>query len=395
MRIVTRAVPTTGSGTATFLREPESIRQDVWRRAGERFALATVSRAGADGIAHVARLLHRALTELSGRPPLALDVDPASPEGVTIGERASFATRLVGAQAARRVDRVIFGHVTLARAQRRIPGAFRRPYAVFTHGVEVWGTPLSVDRLAALQGAELLLSNSHFTARRIASMYPALQRVHACPLALLPPPVAADAGKPDDALLSRIGSRSVLIVGRMIAAERYKGHDELIDCWRRVCAGVPGAQLVVAGAGDDAERLRGKASAAGLGDAAVFCGRVSDATLAALYERTAVFAMPSCGEGFGIVYLEAMRAGRPCIASSDDGAVDVVVAGETGLLIPHGDRDALATAVIELLSRPERAAALGQAGRRRYEQHFTFGHFRDRLRAALESVPGHSAGDSD
>jgi phosphatidylinositol alpha-1,6-mannosyltransferase len=93
--------------------------------------------------------------------------------------------------------------------------------------------------------------------------------------------------------------------------------------------------------------------------------------------------MPSRGEGFGLVYLEAMRAGVPCIGALDDAAGEVVVNGETGLLVRQSDRAALAGAIAALLGDPPRARAMGRAGQARYESHFTFDAFRDRLAAVL------------
>ena len=289
-----------GGGTA-----PPLVKQDadphVRPPLAARPGLASVSRRGGDGVAHVARLLHRALSDLCGEPPYAVDVNPAAAHHVTLLERASFAGRLLAAQAAGRVDWVVFSHLALARAQRAIPHAFRRPSAVFLHGVEAWDPELGRDRLAALRGAAVLLSNSHYTAERVGRTFPELAPIVPCQLALLPPEVSHGVASGDAALLEQVGPRSAIIVGRMSAGERYKGHDELLEAWPAVRAQVPDAQLVMVGDGDDAGRLRAKARALGLGECVLFTGRVSDATLGGLYERTALFAMPSRGEGFGVV----------------------------------------------------------------------------------------------
>jgi phosphatidylinositol alpha-1,6-mannosyltransferase len=170
----------------------------------------------------------------------------------------------------------------------------------------------------------------------------------------------------------------------MSAAERYKGHDQLIDAWPQVHAAVPGAQLVVAGGGDDALRLERKAQSLGLGDRVLFAGRVSDATAARLYATVRGFAMPSRGEGFGLVYLEAMRAGLPCIASPDDGGADVVVDRETGWLVPQGDGAGLVRALTSMVRDVERSRQLGAAGRRRFEREYTFDAFRRRFARVME-----------
>jgi phosphatidylinositol alpha-1,6-mannosyltransferase len=190
-----------------------------------------------------------------------------------------------------------------------------------------------------------------------------------------------------DGLLEVIGPSAVLIVGRMHDSERYKGHDELLECWPEVLRAVPDAQLVVAGLGNEVPRLEAKAGALGVGRAVLFCGFLPSGTLSAVWNRIALFAMPSAREGFGIVYLEAMRAGRPCIGSTSDAAGDIIIDGETGILVDRADRSALAGAVIALLRDPGRRAAMGEAGRLRYLAEFTADRFANRLYDILRDTP--------
>jgi glycosyltransferase involved in cell wall biosynthesis len=103
--------------------------------------------------------------------------------------------------------------------------------------------------------------------------------------------------------------------------------------------------------------------------------------------RIAVFAMPSAREGFGLVYLEAMRAGRPCIGSTSDAAGDIIVQGETGFLVDRADGPALSGAIVSLLTDGARRAAMGEAGRKRFEAHFTADRFAARFRDILDTNP--------
>ncbi|HYW08348.1 MAG TPA: glycosyltransferase family 4 protein, partial [Longimicrobium sp.] len=353
-------------------------------------ALAVVSLTeSGDGIAYVARLLHAAFREIGGAEPRVLAVDPASAGAVSLTERGRFMARLL-AESARSGSRgILFNHLGIARAQLWVPPPLRRPYAVFLNGIEAWDPELSAPRRAAVRGATARISISHYTRRRVLDAYPDAGPISACPLGLLDPPAV---GRPDGDLLGRVGERSVLIVGRMSAAERYKGHDELIECWPRVLGRVPGAQLVVAGRGDDVDRLRRKAAGAGLAGHVIFPGFVSDATLEALLRRVALFAMPSRGEGFGLVYLQAMRAGLPCVGSTTDAAGDVIAHGETGLLADPADRDALADAIARLLEDAGLRARMGGAGERRFRREFTFERFRDRLAPLLAGAFGGERG---
>jgi phosphatidylinositol alpha-1,6-mannosyltransferase len=349
-------------------------------------AVVSLTESG-DGIAYVARLLHAAFREIGGAEPRVLAVDPASAGAVSLAERGRFMARLLAESA--RSSGILFNHLGIARAQLWVPPPLRRPYAVFLNGIEAWDPELSAPRRAAVRGAAARIAISHYTRRRVLDAHPDVGPVVACPLGLLDEPAA---GWPDGDLLTRVGERSVLIVGRMSAAERYKGHDELIECWPRVLDRVPGAQLVVAGRGDDVDRLRRKAAGAGLAGHVIFPGFVSDATLEALLRRVALFAMPSRGEGFGLVYLQAMRAGLPCVGSPLDAAGDVIEHGETGLLADPADREALADAVARLLGDAGLRARMGGAGERRFRREFTFERFRDRLAPLLADAFGGERG---
>lgn len=368
---------------------------DVSRIAG-RWGLLAPAFAPGDGVGYVALLLRRALTDLAGVAPWSGELGLQGHDAVPLGSRARFVARVAAAQVARRVDWLFFAHLGTARAQGVVPAAVRRPYAVFVHGVEAWDPALSHDRKSALRGAALRVANSEFTARRVAVTHPEVGAVVACRLALLDvePPVAHGSNLDEDgrALLSRLGERVVLITGRMSSSERYKGHDELIESWPTVIDEHHDAQLVVVGGGDDVARLAEKARAAGVGESVLFAGRVSDALLAALYARAAAFAMPSRGEGFGLVYLEAMRAGLPCIASTDDAAAEVVLHGETGLLTRQRDRAGLAAALVTLLDDRAYAGALGRAGRARFLAEFAYDRFRDRLALILADHFGMTPG---
>lgn len=350
-----------------------------------RITLASPERAHGDGIGYVGTLLERALRGIAVEAPRVVEVGRGA-QRVSLAARAHFAAAVAALQATARTDIVLYNHVGLARTQRMLPARARTPHAVFVHGIEVWDDALDAPRLDALRSASLRLANSSYTARRLHARHPELGPIAICPLALLD--AAPAGGDVDRELLARVGSESVLILGRMSASERYKGHDELLEAWPAVRQAVPQAQLVIAGGGDDAPRLRAKAHALGLDDAVVFCGRVSEGTKQALLERVTAFAMPSRGEGFGLVYLEAMAASLPCIGSSADAAGDVIVHGETGLLVDPRDARDLAAAVSGLLGNAPLARRMGAAGRQRYTSEFTFARFQERLRGALVDTFG-------
>jgi phosphatidylinositol alpha-1,6-mannosyltransferase len=270
-----------------------------------------------------------------------------------------------------------------ARVQAWLPGAVRAPYLVTLYGIEVWRR-LAGARRRALRRATVRLATSAFTLAEAAQVNPDMGPVEVLPLCLEERPPA---GQVDGALLERAGQDYLLIVGRMAVTERYKGHDQLLAAMQLLQAdGNFRPRLIIAGDGDDRPRLEALAASLGVSGSVLFTGFVSEATLAELYRRAAVFVMPSRGEGFGLVYLEAMRAGRPCVAARASAAAELIADGESGLLVDALDPAALAAALARLLASPELADRMGHAGRRRFAQLYTPDRFRARLWPFLERL---------
>ncbi|MEZ5855402.1 MAG: glycosyltransferase [Hyphomicrobiaceae bacterium] len=129
----------------------------------------------------------------------------------------------------------------------------------------------------------------------------------------------------------------ILTFGRMSADERYKGFDEVIEAMPRLIAQRPDLVYVAAGDGSDRARLEAKAQALGVGDHVKFTGRISESDKADLYRLADAYVMPSSGEGFGFVILEALACGLPVMASTADGTREAVRNGELGLLVDPKD----------------------------------------------------------
>ncbi|HEX4961551.1 MAG TPA: glycosyltransferase family 4 protein [Thermoanaerobaculia bacterium] len=308
--------------------------------------------------------------------------DPAIPARDFRGDMRALALHLWRRQLARRREAYVFDLLGPARVEAFLPWPLRSPYLVTLHGLEVWH-PLEWDRQRALARATALFAVSAHTLERARPYCRGLEKAQVIPLAL---EEREPAGIADTALIQQLGRGFVLIAGRMAAGERYKGHDQLLEAMPRIRELCPAARLVVAGDGDDRARLQEKAEYLGVGAAVVFTGFTSEATLGELYRRCAVFAMPSRGEGFGLVYLEAMRAARPVLAAQGSAAAEIVADGETGLLIDPDDRENLAKALARLLRDAGAARRMGWAGRERWEKQFGADRFRERLEPLLERL---------
>jgi glycosyltransferase involved in cell wall biosynthesis len=144
-------------------------------------------------------------------------------------------------------------------------------------------------------------------------------------------------------------------VGRLIP---IKGLDVLMHAFAAARRELPALTLEIAGAGPLEAELRASAP-----DGVAFLGRVSP--VAAVYERNAIVVVPSRGEGFGMVALEAAERGRAAIVSDVGGLPEIVSDGMTGLVVPVGDVDALAAAILSLARDPVRVASFGAAARQR------------------------------
>jgi phosphatidylinositol alpha-1,6-mannosyltransferase len=157
----------------------------------------------------------------------------------------------------------------------------------------------------------------------------------------------------------------------------------MIEIWPRVLAMLPDAELWIAGDGDLRPELEQLARARGIEKRVRFWGQVSEEQKAHLIAQSRCLAMPSRCEGFGLVYLEAMRLGRPCLVGNGDAGREVVNPPHAGLAANPEDQQQLTEAVGRLLRAGDEWQCWSLAARSRYEGRFTAQHFRQRMNAAL------------
>jgi len=272
---------------------------------------------------------------------------------------------------------VLAGHPHLApvaQAMRLV--APRLKTIVWTHGIEVW-EPLSAVRRMALRRANVVVAPSRETANHVAEEQQVPRgRIQVIPWALDPEFETLLVSEPHPRRPAIFPEgRVILSVGRWLSSERYKGMDTLITALPRLLPQWPELQLVMAGEGDDRAWLEDLAEKSGVQRHVHFLTGLSYAELAACYFNCEIFALPSRGEGFGLVYLEAMARGKPVIGGAHGGAPEVIEDGVTGYLVQHGDAVQLATSIETLLSDPALAAEMGARGRKRVEREFRFSVF--------------------
>nr|WP_272503636.1 glycosyltransferase [Salinibacter ruber] len=149
----------------------------------------------------------------------------------------------------------------------------------------------------------------------------------------------------------------LLTLGRLSSDEQYKGHDEILEVLPELAEEIPDISYLVCGDGDDRPRLEQKAERLGVADRTVFAGYVPEEEKEDHYRLADAFVLPGRGEGFGIVYLEAMACGVPVVASSADASQEAVRSGKLGQVVDPNDpadiKQGIRTALTESSDVPD------------------------------------------
>jgi glycosyltransferase involved in cell wall biosynthesis len=180
------------------------------------------------------------------------------------------------------------------------------------------------------------------------------------------------------------GENGTKVVGTIARLVWKRGHEELLEAAALVAQTEPTARLLVVGDGPLRPALEQKAKERGLNGTVRFLGAVPRA--ARLLPHFDVFVLPSVWEGMSNGLLEAMAAGRPVVATRVGGNPEVVVDGESGLLVPPRDPKAMADALLRLLREPELARRMGEAASRRVETEFTLPRMVHRMESLYDEM---------
>ena len=332
------------------------------------------SRGQRGGIEQSARLARAALEAGPNLDSLAFEIGP-TPSSIGPSWKMGAALSLLAA-GAKRSDLLLAWHASFLKL---LPFVRRRPKrtVTFLHGKEVWGD-LPQLVLDGLSSADLLLSNSVHTWERFVDKHPAYRdRPHRTVHLGIGEPIT-DKGVPPQT------PASAVMLGRLHRDEDYKGHREVIEVWPSLLDRVPDARLIIIGEGGLLPDLQQRVRFLGLEEWITFEGGVDEATKNRLLAAASCLVLPSRGEGFGLVYLEAMRLGRPCLVSDSDAGKEVV--GPAGVAVDPTNSAALVEG-LELLMGPGAGwEALSRSAQARYESDFTASAFQRRLMEVLEEV---------
>lgn len=251
-------------------------------------------------------------------------------------------------------DLICCGHLNLLPLAYLAKLILKAPMIVNIHGIDAWQPTDSclINRLVSK--VEAFFSVSDLTKKRFLKWAKINDdKVFILPNAVAPQGYGPGAKNPD--LLRRYGltGKTVLFtLGRLDGAERYKGIDEVLDLLPELAEQLPDIAYLVGGSGDDLRRLREKAGRLGVAGRAIFAGVIPEAEKAEHYRLADAYVMPGRGEGFGIVFLEAMACGIPVLGSKLDGSREALRDGALGVLVDPRDKDELRRGIIEVLHRP-------------------------------------------
>jgi phosphatidylinositol alpha-1,6-mannosyltransferase len=284
---------------------------------------------------------------------------------------------------------ILAAHPHLAPVAWALRATHRRArYVVVAHGIEVW-EPLAPLKRLALQRANLVLAPSNDTVERVARIQGMpRERIRRLCWCLDPEFVVASELEPPPLPQRFPTGRVVLAVSRLAANERYKGIDSVIKVVPLLLPAVPDLYLAIVGAGDDQTRLRDLAAQLEISERVIFLGALERQDLIACYHFCDIFTLPSAGEGFGLVFLEAMAHAKPVVGGAHGGTPDIVEDGVAGYLVQHGDLIQLTETLQRLLIDKPLRCRLGAQGRVRVLRDFTFDSFSRRFAVLLDGLPG-------
>lgn len=252
-------------------------------------------------------------------------------------------------------DLIICGHIRLlplAWWAARKAGA---KLWLIIHGIDAWTPVRPVVTKFLLRRVDRVIAVSCFTQRRFQSWtgYPD-DRMQILPNCVDLSRFAPGPRNPElNERYGLVGKPVMLTLGRLVSKERAKGMDEVLEAMPRLLKTHRDLVYIIAGDGPDRGRLMDKAIELGLDENTRFLGQVTETEKSEIYRLADLYVMPSRGEGFGIVFLEALASGLPAIGSTRDGSRDALRDGMLGQLVDPGDQDALIDAIQKGLKQPK------------------------------------------
>ena len=326
--------------------------------------LATDAYGGHGGIAYYNRCLAEALAQMPEVSEVVVvpRVMRFAPSGVPAKIRflADAAggkwryLRAVARLAHEHFDLLICGHINLLPLAVPLAKLKRMPVVLQVHGIDVWERP-SASAAFWVRQVSAVWSVSGVTRDRMnswaglpLSKYTVIANtIHLDRYGLAP-------RRADLVARYKLAGRKVIMtLARLAGFEGYKGIDEILEALPALLVHEPTLRYLVVGDGDDQPRLQAKAARLGVADCVVFTGYVDETQKADHLRLADAFVLPGKGEGFGIVYLEAMACGVPVVGSLLDGSREALREGQLGELVDPDDQASICSGVLRALGKPK------------------------------------------
>jgi phosphatidylinositol alpha-1,6-mannosyltransferase len=264
-----------------------------------------------------------------------------------------FVAQVLIAAVLNRPDIIICGHVNFSPLAAQVSNLLNIPYWVIVHGIDVWNLD-DPTKIRSLKSADKIISVSQYTGDRlIKEQNISPEKIHLLPNTFDEQKLSINQ-KPDY-LLNRyqfsVDQLIILTVARLSNEERYKGYDKIIQALPAIQQQIPNIHYLLVGKGPDRDRIETIIDEVKVIDCVTLAGFAPDEELEDHYNLCDVFAMPSKGEGFGIVYLEALACGKPTVGGNQDGAIDALCNGELGVLVDPDDLTEISTVITKILQK--------------------------------------------
>jgi len=256
-------------------------------------------------------------------------------------------------------------------AEQKAVRAFSNFYDYFKYRILKRSDLLAIMQKKICERVDKIIAVSNFTAQNVIDDY----AIPPTKIEVIPNGVDLNKFNPKVDGIKMRGSLGItdepviLYVGKL---EFNKGIEYLILSFSKIVKQIPNAKLVIVGNGPIKNRLMNLVKQKKLSKSVIFTGKIPSKKLPSIFAASDLFVLPSLMEGFGIVLLEAMACGKPCIATKAGGTEDIIVNGETGFLAPIGDCISLYQAINALLANPDLAQKFGKAGLNRVRKNFTW-----------------------
>ena len=278
-------------------------------------------------------------------------------------------------------DILICGHINLLPIACLIRLFYKIPIIFLIYGIEAWGQKKNTILKYLSQRIDAYISISELTKERFLSWigHNKLKGF------ILPNAIHTNtygSAPKNQALIERYGLENSVIlmtVGRLVSRERYKGFDEIIQLLPAIKKKIPKIKYLLVGDGPDRIRLENKAKDLDVIDRVVFTGFIPENVKADHFRLADAYVMPSRGEGFGFVFLEALACGIPTLGSKIDGSREALLDGKMGILVDPSNSEEIEKGIFETLKKPK--------GLIPHElKYFEYKNFQNRLHQIIDEI---------